>query len=112
MAISSTRGNPGGRSGTSSLRSESAPHIPSAAPETRDAGVAEILAVAELDRRVIERRPEFVLTAGVVEIGRHDANDLGIAAVETDLAVEDGGIAAKSPLPQRVAEYGDGGGTL
>ena len=55
---------------------------------------AEVHAVAEVFRRVVERFPKLEFAAGVVEVRRHHAENLGLAAVEADLAAGDGGIAA------------------
>ena len=83
-----------------------------AGAKTGDGYVTEIRTIAKLLRRVVQWCPQFVIAAGVVEFGRHDADDFSVAAVQADLAIEDTGIAAETPLPQRVAQHGDGGGAL
>ena len=74
--------------------------------------VTEIRAIAEFLGRVVQWLPQFVIAAGIVEFGRHDADDFSVAAVQADLAIQDTGIAAETPLPQRVAQHRDGGSAL
>ena len=73
-----------------------------------DGHVTEIRAIAEFLGRVVQWLPQFVIAAGIVEFGRHDADDFSVAAVQADLVIQDTGIAAETPLPERVAQHGDG----
>ena len=77
--------------------------------EAGNRGVAEVLAGAESLGRVVERFPKFVLAVGVMEIGRHDADDLGRQAVEVDRAIENAGISAEASLPERITEHSHAG---
>jgi len=80
--------------------------------EPGNASITKIRAIAELLRRVVQRFPQFVVAAEVVEFRRHDADDFSVVAVQADFAVEDTGIAPETPLPERVAQHGGGGGAL
>ena len=80
--------------------------------EPGNASITKIRAIAELLGRVVQWFPQFVVTAGVVEFGRHDADDFSVVAVQADFAIEDTGIAAETPLPERVAQHDDGDGAV
>ncbi len=53
-------------------------------------------------------QPEFGAIFHAAEPGRHDADDGVRLAVELKGAADDRGIAAESPLPQRIAQDDDG----
>ena len=80
--------------------------------EPGNASITKIRAIAELLRRVVQRFPQFVVAAEVVEFRRHDADDFSVVAVQADFAIEDTGIAAETPLPERVAQHDDGDGAV
>ena len=42
-----------------------------------------------------------------MEIRRHNANDFGIAAIESNLLIQDTWVATEAALPQRKAQHGD-----
>ena len=79
-----------------------------AGTEAGDRYVTEIRTIAEFLGRVVQWFPQFVIAAGIVEFGRHDADDFSVAAVQADFAIQDTGIATETPLPQRVAQHRDG----
>src|SRR5438093_11682104 len=64
-----------------------------------------------LARRVDGERKPRLRAAGGAEmewqagIGGHDADDLVRFAGDAEVAADDGGIGAETPLPERVAEY-------
>ena len=85
---------------------------PDARTETGDGYVAEIRTIADFLGRVVQRFPQFVIVAGIVKFGWHDSDDFSVAAVQADFAIEDACVTAETPLPQRIAQHGDGGRAL
>ena len=77
--------------------------------QARDAVQPWVIAAilpAGVFRRLADRRPQLD-AARELEVGRHDADHREAAVVERHLLIEDAGVAAEAPLPERVAEHGD-----
>ena len=78
-------------------------------------GVEAMVAALRAGRIDRERRPQlgrlgevFSVIGRQLKAFRHDADDGELAPVDTNTPVQDGGVAAEPPLPERMAQHDDG----
>ena len=69
--------------------------------------VAVVTTFSQLIGWNVERRPEFELTVGILEVGAHHSDNLIWRAIQQNRAPDHGRVAAEPPLPQAVTQHGD-----